>query len=432
MSADADLCVIGGGEAGFSAALAGAALGLRVTLVDSASTDPSWRNWDVALTALREAGLRARRGGTRPTPEPYGPFCAELDAALAAAAPDRRFARLAAMNVRVLTGRARFIDPRTVQASGESIRARRFIVATGARPAGPLGTEPRTIERLRGPRLPSHAVVAGGDPRSIALAQGLCRLGVDVTLNAPEDLLPGLDPELVEPLRLALRENGVQVRPVQYGEALGPAFHAAETIPCLADLDLGHAGIESRAGLLVLSPAMRTTNPRVYAIGGAAGGSSSQAVQAQVATVMKSAFFRLPARYEPSLVPIVTITDPEIASIGSNEAAARARGPVTVLRWPFSETTRGVSERTPGHVKVVADRRGRLVGAGIVGPAAADQIGLWVLAIRSGLTLQALADVSLPSPSFSEASRRLIVLHAASRLRSPLLRRALTVLGRLG
>ena len=428
MNADAELCVIGAGEAGYTAAMAGVALGLQVAVVSSAAADPGRLNWDVALAVLRDAGQRAQLGLSGPPSAPVDSFRDALRAALAAAAPDRRLARLAAMNIRVLRGRARFIDPQTVDVAGQTLRARRFILATGVIPDGAARKELPALERLLRPGLlPPHIQIGGGDPRSAALAQGLRRLGVGVTLHVGKGLLPEDDPELVEPLRRSLQADGVVI---SVEGASGLPFYQTETTPCLADLELGRAGVAVSDGDLVLSPSLRTTSPRVFAVGGVAGGFSSQAAQAQVASVIKSAFFRVPTRYDPTRVPVVTVSDPEIATIGLTEAASRQTGPVTVLRWPFAETSRGVSDQARGLVKVVANKQGRVLGAGIVGPNAADQIGFWSLALRSGATLQHLAEVSLPSPSFSEASRRLVVLHAAGRLRSPWIRRTLKLLGR--
>ena len=106
---------------------------------------------------------------------------------------------------------------------------------------------------------------------------------------------------------------------------------------------------------------------------------------------------------------------------------------MSVWRWPYAETAAGAADPgQPGFLKVVSDKRGRILGAGIVHRQAAEQIGYWSLAIRSGQTLAQLADVHLPAPAFAEASRRIALQHATRRLQSPWLKRALAVMGRFG
>lgn len=424
MTSTVDLCVIGGGEAGFSVALAGVALGLTVVLADSGSADPCWRNWDVTLAVLRQAGKRAVADKNPPDRvENLRRFRADLRVGLAAAAADLRFARLGATNVRILRERAHFEDPRTVRIGAETVRARRFVLATGLKQEAAPGGSVLTIEQLLGTAdLPDHLTIQGGDARALALAQGLSRLGIDVVVNAPAGLLPGCDPELVASLRRSLERGRVIIdggsRPID--PASGWVYRsAAET--ALPDLHPERAGIATQEGSLLLNPALRTTNPRVYAVGGVAGARSAQATQAQVAVVIKAAVFRLPVRYDPTLVPECTITDPTIATVGRNET--RAGQAVAVWRWPLAETMAGAATGADGHVKVAVDTRGRVIGAGIVGPDAAEQIGFWTLAVRDRMSLLKLADIAAPVPSLAEASRRVALLRAGQRLQNPWLKR---------
>ena len=418
---DADLCVIGGGGAGFATAMAGAALGLKVTLIDPARAEPCWRNWDVALLALRHATRRPQSADQAPTGPDLASFRADLRQALGRAAPDRRFARLAAMNVRLLRGRARFADPASVVVAGRTLRARRFVLATGA--AVDDGSDALLAALLGSDPFPESVSFATADHRSVALAQGLRRLGCRVIL--PDDLLPGWDAELTAPLRRALVQDGVAfdgpAGPEPIGQIAGDPDSAG----------LAHAGVELRSGRVVLSPALRTTNRRVYAAGAVAGARSSAETQAQVAAVLKSAFFRLPVRYDPTRVPVCLVGDPAIATVGLSEAAAKGSGRATAWRWPFAETAAGSAVAgAPGFLKVVVDGGGRVVGAGIVHPDAAEFIAFWAQAVHARQPLTRLAEVALPSPAFADAFRRVATLGALRRLQSPWVRRTLTLLNR--
>jgi pyruvate/2-oxoglutarate dehydrogenase complex dihydrolipoamide dehydrogenase (E3) component len=294
------------------------------------------------------------------------------------------------------------------------------------------------VECLGARDAPAHFMALGGDERSVALALGLRRLGLGSILQAADGLLPGYDPELVAPLRRTLLELGVTLLEGKPGHGERPApspdlIYVPAAAAALADLDCDAAGVELRGGALQLSPALRTTNPRVYAIGGVAGARSSQAAQAQVGVVLRSAFFRIPASYEAAQVPLCVETCPGLAAVGLDEPAARLLGPITTWRWPLAETPDGAARGLAhGFVKVVADRRGVILGAGVVGPEAAEQIGLWTMALRARLTLSDVATLPLPSPSLAEASRRAASQYLAHRLRSPWTKRALSLLTWLG
>jgi pyruvate/2-oxoglutarate dehydrogenase complex dihydrolipoamide dehydrogenase (E3) component len=206
--------------------------------------------------------------------------------------------------------------------------------------------------------------------------------------------------------------------------------------PVVEDLGLEAAGVvfDRRAGIKV-DAGMRTSNRRVYAVGDVAGPPQlTHAANAQAGIVLRSALFRLPARFSPHLAPRVTYTSPEVASVGLSEAQARAaHKTIRVLRWPFSENDRAIADgETRGHVKVVATASGRVLGATITGAEAGEMIALWAMAVKKKLTIRDIADVILPYPTLSEASRRAALTGFAKSLSNPWLGRALRFLRRFG
>lgn len=144
--------------------------------------------------------------------------------------------------------------------------------------------------------------------------------------------------------------------------------------------------------------------------------------------------FRLPARVRPHLVPRVIYSDPEIASVGLSEFEARDKcGSIRVLRWPFSENDRARTERhIAGHIKVVTNRNGSILGAGIVGTRAGELITPWTLAIKHRLNVSALAELVVPYPTLSEVSRRAALLSLAPRLANPWVATLIRVLRSFG
>ena len=113
----------------------------------------------------------------------------------------------------------------------------------------------------------------------------------------------------------------------------------------------------------------------------------------------------------------MTFTDPELAHVGLTEArrGAPARR-IRVLRWPYHENDRAQAEReTRGHIKVVTDRQGQILGATIVGAAAGELITTWTLAISQRLNIRAFAGIVVPYPTLSRdwKTRRHHLFHAA-------------------
>ena len=199
-------------------------------------------------------------------------------------------------------------------------------------------------------------------------------------------------------------------------------------------LGLAAAGVEHSPKGIKVDARLRTTNRRIYAIGDVAGGLQFTHVAGYHAgIVIRNALFRLPAKVDTSAVPWVTYTEPELAQVGLGEAAARERGlEVEVLTWPFADNDRAQAERaTAGFVKVLVGRRGRILGATIVGERAGELIQPWVLAISTGQRIGSMAQFVAPYPTLGEASKRAAGSHYTPKLFSERTRRIVRLLQRL-
>ncbi|RYE83017.1 MAG: NAD(P)/FAD-dependent oxidoreductase, partial [Hyphomicrobiales bacterium] len=200
--------------------------------------------------------------------------------------------------------------------------------------------------------------------------------------------------------------------------------------PNLEGLDLDKAGIrraKADNGQLQLTPGLRTTNRRVFAVGDIAGGCQSvHLARQQGEQIAASVLFYAPVRQRPELVPHVTYTDPELAEIGLTEAQAKARvkSGVVITRWAFAENDRARADRNGfGAAKLVTDRSGRILGAGIVGNGAGELIALFSLAISRGLSARHLMDLVAPYPTYAEIARRLGLEFHRGLGANPMLRR---------
>jgi pyruvate/2-oxoglutarate dehydrogenase complex dihydrolipoamide dehydrogenase (E3) component len=347
--------------------------------------------------------------------------------------------RLTAQGIRVVNAAARFTDRDTIEAGEVVIRARRTILAVGARPAAPEipGLDGIDCLPVAGvfelSRKPSHLIVLGAGRDGLELAQAFNRLGIDTTVLDRGPALPEVDPELSAIVVDRLRAEGIRVRVgvdiVSVGRRRGGVrFTVSDPQDDAAAIDGSHlvitggrkpnvdglaldiAGIRSDANGIVVDRNLRTGNRRVYAIGDAvAGRADATRSQVQAGQVVRSILFRLAVADKSDEAPFVAFTDPGLATVGIDEAAARRRhgSRVRVLRFPFAENDRAQIERMPaGMIKVVVGPRGRVLGAAIVGHDAGEMIALWSLAVSRRLPVSGLAALPVPYLTRAEISRR--------------------------
>jgi pyruvate/2-oxoglutarate dehydrogenase complex dihydrolipoamide dehydrogenase (E3) component len=465
-----DICIIGAGSAGLSVAAAASQLGAATVLVERGKMGGDCLNTGCvpskALLAAAKAAAGVRRAASFgiAAGEPVVDFAAvmrHVHETIAAIAPMDSEQRFAGLGARVIRATARFTGPREIVAGETTIRARRFVVATGSRPAIPaipgLDAVPYLTNEtlLDNTRLPDHLVIIGAGPVGIEMAQAHARLGSRVTIIDSGAALAQDDPELAELLCQRLRAEGVTIREavaiarverdgagvavVLAGEERLTASHLLVATGRIADLDgldLARAGVEHGKNGIRVDAGLRTTNRKIYAIGDVAGGPQFTHVAGYHAgIVVRSALFRLPAKVDYRALPWVTFTDPELAHSGLTEAAARARfgDDIAIVRASFHENDRAQAERTPhGLVKVVTRRNGNILGAAILGAAAGELIQPWVMAIGEGMKIKSLAGMIAPYPTLGEASKRAAVSYFVPKLLTDRTRRLVALLARIG
>jgi len=175
-------------------------------------------------------------------------------------------------------------------------------------------------------------------------------------------------------------------------------------------LDLEAAGIRYDRSGIVVNRKLKTSNRHVYAIGDCAAGQLqfTHAANYHAGLVIRNALFRSPVRVNNDVIPWVTYTEPELAQAGLTEAEARKRKiKIRILRWPYHDNDRAQTEReTHGHIKVITDRKGKIVGVTIVGAQAGELIATWVLALAQSLNIRAMTGIVLPYPTLSEIGKR--------------------------
>ncbi len=464
-----DLCVIGAGSAGLSVAAGAVQLGASVVLVERGAMGGDCLNVGCvpskSLIAAAAAAQALRAGG------PFGiaPVTPRVDfvavrqhvhGVIAAIAPHDSAERFGALGVTVIREQARFTAPDIVAAGGQQIRARRFVIATGSRPALPAVPGLADVPHLTNEsvfdldQLPSRLLVLGAGPIGCELAQAFRRLGSEVAMIDLGPILPKDDPELTAVVRGRLLAEGVNlyehasVLAVERGPAVviehgaGPNRLAGTQLLIatgrranIEGLGLDLAGIAHDHKGIKVDARLRTTNARVFAIGDVAGGLQlTHLASYQARVVIRNALFRLPARASNRSIPWVTFTDPELATVGLSENDARAQGIVhEVVRCAFADNDRAQAERaTEGLIKVVVGRGGRVLGASMVGTHAGELILPWVLAVERRLKMRAMASLVVPYPTLSEVSTRVAGTYYAPKLFSARVRWLVRLLAKLG
>lgn len=438
----ADLCIIGAGSGGLSAAAGAAQLGARVVLIEGGEMGGDCLNAGcVPSKALLAAARRAevqRKGGLGVAGHaPDIDFAAVKDYVadtIARIAPVDSQQRFEALGVTVIRDWARFVSPRGVEAGGKIIRARRFVIATGSRALVPdvpgidavpyLTNETIFAQRDR----PDHLLILGGGPVGIEMAQAHRRLGCAVTVIQRSQILAQDDAEARAVLRDCLVREGVNLREgrtVVRLRVLGAGVEAVlddgEVIvgshllvavgrtAALEKLDLAAAGVAFDHKGVKVGPNLRSINRRVYAIGDAIGGLQFTHVAAShAAAVVRQTLFGLPARAATHAIPRVTYCEPELAQVGLTEAVAREKfgAQVQIIRQEFSHNDRAETEaETIGFMKLILVKN-RAVGVTIVGAQAGELIAIWALMLHAKIGLGSLAGAILPYPTRSEISKR--------------------------
>ena len=270
------------------------------------------------------------------------------------------------------------------------------------------------------------------------MAQAHRRLGSEVTVLEGARALGRDDPEAVALVLAQLRAEGITIIEdaavasvagkdgaitVQTGDGASvTGTHLLVAVgrrSVLDDLGLGQAAVANSPKGIDVDAGLRTSNPRIYAIGDVTGGAQFTHVAGYHAgLILRPMLFGLRARARTDHIPRVTYTDPELAQVGLTEAEARkAHGArLNVVRADFAHNDRAIATgQAHGFAKVMVVR-GRPVGATIVGPQAGELIQIWALAIAARLKMSAIAGMISPYPTLGEINKRVAGAYFAPRL----------------
>ncbi len=449
-SYDYDIGIIGGGAAGLTVASGAAQLGAKTLLIEKEPAlggDCLHYGCVPSKTLIRSAHVyhdmkHADRFGLPKVALPPVDFSRiakriqDVIAVIQKHDSEERFCKLGA---KVAFGTVFFKNDRTVDLNGRSITAKNWVIATGSSAAFPPIPGLKEIGYITNreifslDRLPESMIVLGAGPIGIEMAQAFNRLGTSVTVvDRAGQILTKEDRDMTDAVQAIMEAEGVKFylgaaveRASATGEKKSVTFRlgdgtsatlTADTVLVamgravnVKDLRLDAAGVEfDRTGVTV-DARLRTNQKHIFAAGDVSGGYQfTHAAGYEGGVVVSNAVFHLPRKVNYTWLPWCTFTDPELASIGLNERAAKDAGlDYSVWTEAFQDNDRGLAEgQTEGRIKLILDKKEKPLGVQILGPRAGDLIAEWVAALNGGVKLSTMASAIHPYPTLGEISKR--------------------------
>jgi mercuric reductase len=439
-SYDFDLMVIGGGSGGFAAAITATELGKRVALINVGKIGGTCVNVGCvpSKTLIRTAEAWHKAGhhpfqgvNTAQVSLDWSTVRAQKDALVSGLRQSKYVDVLAAYpDITFIEGRATFQADGSVKVADKTYRASRYIITTGAQPrmypfpgleeAAPLNST--TLMEID--QLPKSLIILGGRAVALELGQTMARLGVEVLiLQRSIRLVPEHEPEIGRAIQEYLEQEGVGVLTgvtverlsregdtrVVHARLMGQfrEFRADQILlalgrqPNTAGMGLEQVGVQlDENGAIIINEYQQTTNPMIYAAGDVSTNPEYVYVAAAAgATAARNALGGEQHPLDLSALPGVIFTDPQIATVGLTEAAARRAGyDVESHSVSLEYVPRALAARdTRGLIKLVADRpTGRILGAHLIAAEGGEVIQTATFAVKLGLTVSDFTGTLFP------------------------------------
>ena len=444
-----ELVIIGGGPAGYVAALRAAQLGGRATVVEMDAFGGTCLNRGCvpSKTLLHSAELYQ----TMMKSEQFGIVAKDVSADLAKMQARKNTvikthvsgveSLLKGNKVEIIRGRARLLPSLQVEIEGgdsqkRSIQASKIILATGSKPISlpiPGADSPSGImsaeKILNLEKIPESIVIIGGGVIGVEMATILAKLGCQVSVvEMLPHILPLEDAEMTSILAKALKDEGIHLyegtRVSRIEDSAGGKTAVisdgkteqkleAEAVaiavgyqPNTDGLGLEQAGITLNKGAVQVNERLETGVPGIYAAGDATGGIMLAYVAMEEGSIAAENALGRDAAIDYNVVPRFTHSLLELASVGLTEEEAKSQGyEVKTGRFPFSANSVAtiLGERR-GLVKIITESKyGQILGIHILGPRATELIAEATLAMKMEATVPDIVATLHAHPSLSEA-----------------------------
>lgn len=445
-----DMAIIGGGAGGLVVAAVASQLGHKVVLFEKHKMGGDCLNYGcvpsksilAASKAVHNIVDAAKFGISAKAGTNFAKVQQHVQNVIAEIEPHDSVERFEGLGAIVIKGEAQFTDKNTVECAGEHYTAKRFVIATGSSPLVPpinnLDKIPyltnETIWELK--ECPHHLIIIGGGPIGCEMAQNYRRLGAEVTIiEASHQFLTKEEPEIGQMLSELLAQEGITIHLSTHIEEIqqkgkdiilaitqnGRTFEvqgshvlvAAGRKANVQGLELEKAGVRYNERHIEVNKAMQTSNKAIYAVGDVAGPYQFTHMASYQASIVigRLLFGNIFAKADYNAIPWCTYTDPELAHVGLTEKEALqqyGKKYIRTITLPFGKTDRAKAERKEtGMIKVTFGKKGRILGATILGYMAGELIQQWTILISHKMCIKDLLKVIYPYPTFSEINRQI-------------------------
>lgn len=446
---DADIVIIGGGPGGYVAAIRAAQQGAKVILVEKNKLGGTCLNVGCIPTkamigsADRFAEIKAAANlGVIVDGEIRVDFQKVMD----------RKARIVNQlvtgvgmlmkknKVQVESGFGKLLDPHTVEVQSDNgskkVTGESIIIATGSVPSDvPVpGLDAKDImtsdDALALESVPKSILIVGGGAIGLEFGYIYNRFGSKITVvEMMDQILPHNDRETANELEKILKKQGIQfytdsklnkVEDSPEGKVAyittpkGDIKVVAEKVlravgrrPYLDGLGIENLGIKMNRRAVAVNEHMQTNIPNIYAIGDAVGGIQLAHVAFEEGSVAVDNIMGKKRKMDYRVVPAAVYTDPEYASVGLSEEAAKEKGyDVKVGKFMFRNNGKALSiDSRDGYVKVVSDKKyGEVLGVQMIGPHVTDLLAEVVLAMKLECTVEEIYSTIHTHPTLSEVT----------------------------
>lgn len=422
---DYNLAVIGAGWAGFNAALKAKALGLKVAVIDKGAVGGTCLNRGCIPTktlihsAKAYSLVKKSRVFGIETNEPRFDFPSIQARKDKIVGQLRKGMEFMLKGIDFISGQARVSSGNTIEVNGKKLNSEFIIIASGSRPMELPGFEldgKKFISSegaLELKKAPASLLVIGGGVIGCEFANLFSSLGSEVTIiELTPQLLPGTDKEIAKKLETVFKKRGIRVCTSTdaksadlsiYERALVCVGRSSET----QGLGLQELGIKLEKGRVLTDDFLRTAIPGIYA----AGDCTSKIMLAHFAAYQgcvaaeNAAGPANPRKCDTANIPSCIFTEPQIGTVGISEDQALLTGrEIKIDKFDFMGSGMArILEETDGFIKIISDKKtGEIMGASIIGPGAAELIGILTVAVQTGIKTDRLRDAILAHPTLSE------------------------------
>jgi pyruvate/2-oxoglutarate dehydrogenase complex dihydrolipoamide dehydrogenase (E3) component len=466
---DYDIAVIGGGAAGLTVSAGAAQLGAKTLIIEKEPTlggDCLHFGCVPSKTLIKSAHVyhtmqrTADYGlpGLELPPVDFSLVAARIKSVIDKIQVHDSVERFCKLGVKVEFGAPRFLDEHAVELNGKTVSAKNWVIATGSSSSTPpfpgLENTPYITNKeiFYLDTLPKSLIVLGAGPIAVEMAQAFARLGSEVTvIQRSRQILSKEDKDMADIAMASMEADGVcfylgagikqikdlgNERQVEITDVQGNDVRlTASTLlvalgrqPNIESLGLEEIDINMTKKGIIVDEKIRTNHSHIYAPGDVNGSYQfTHAAGYEGGIVLSNAIFHLPRKADFTWMPWATYCDPELASIGVNEKAAKAAG-LDYQIWTenFAENDRAIAEgEERGKLKMILDSSEKPLGVQIVGPRAGDLIGEWVAILNGKVKLSTLAGATHPYPTLSEINKRVAGSFLSPKIFSPTIKKGL-------